>query len=273
MKRSHDFTQTEFNEVRKKIYDQIGLSLGDEKDTMVYARLRKRLKALNLSSFDDYLRFMDNDDNERIEFIDALTTNKTNFFREPHHFEVLKQYIKQNKSPITVWSAACSSGEEPYSIAMSCADSGYKTTDVQIFASDINQTMLRQAADAVYAKERLSDISDRLRKAYCLNGVNSNAGYFKIKSSVGQYIQFFKNNLMDESWAVPKNLDVIFCRNVMIYFDKDTQTKLLKKFVDYLKPGGLYIAGHSENVPVSFKALKPLGQTVYKKITDTEKAN
>ncbi|MFC3093399.1 chemotaxis protein CheR [Alteromonas sediminis] len=268
MSRPYSFNRRDFKAIQSLVYERAGIALSASKDAMVYSRLSRRLRVLSLSTFGEYIEYLSDNDHEMQLFIDALTTNKTAFFREEHHFSFLKDWLAKQSTSVTIWCAASSSGEEPYSIAMTCEDAFRKTNlGYEVFASDINTAMLDKARQASYSIEMLEAIPKDYVKRYCQKGKNKNAGLFRVHPTIYANTHFFHQNLLDNSWSLPTKLDIIFCRNVMIYFDKATQTKLLKRFAEKLKPGGLYFAGHSESVMPLCDHYSPLGHTIYQKVS------
>lgn len=260
------FSLKDFEKVRELIYQRAGISLSESKQEMVYSRLARRLRALNIDSFTTYLIRLEREKNspEWEMFINSLTTNLTSFFREQHHFPILAEHAKIKSTPFKVWCSASSTGEEPYSIAITlCEVFESLTPNVQIIATDIDTNVLSIAAKGVYDLDRLEKMSaERIRK-YFLKGKGSNEGYVAVRPELKKLITFQKLNLLDASWEMKGELDVIFCRNVMIYFDKPTQSNILSKFVPLLKQDGLLFAGHSENFLYVSDAFKLRGKTVY----------
>ncbi len=268
IEREFVYTDADFERVRKIIYKKAGINLSDSKKQLVYSRLARRLRLLHLPDFTAYLRFLENTEEEQQEFVNALTTNLTAFFREEHHFTILHQFaknFKQNRK-LRVWCAAASTGEEPYSIAITLAEAfGSYEPPVEIVASDIDSNVLTEGAKGVYHYNRIENLSIERKKQFFLKGKSGdNAGKVKIVSSLRQLIEFKRINLLDPTWPLTGQFDIIFCRNVMIYFDKDTQLKLLEKMVKYLHPEGLYIAGHSESFTQAAHLVKLIGKTTYK---------
>ncbi|MDC8829415.1 CheR family methyltransferase [Alteromonas gilva] len=258
------YSTKEFNAVRHKIRTLTGINLADSKDNMVYSRLSRRLRALGIDSFDGYLRYLDANQTETEHFINALTTNLTSFFREAHHFEKLKEYLLSHPAPQRIWCAASSSGEEPYSIAMTCAEArGALTNNIKIVASDIDSRMLERAEAGIYPIDQVEKLSPVRRKQFFHRGKGANAGKARVVPELRKSIVFFKQNLLDTHYAVDAGIDIVFCRNVMIYFDKPTQEIILKRILDKMKPDSLYIAGHSENFSHLAYLMRPLGKTIY----------
>ncbi len=269
--REFDYDSADFARIKAIIYRKAGISLGDSKKQLVYSRLARRLRVLQLNNFDEYLAYLDQNKNEQQEFINALTTNLTAFFREPHHFSILADYVHRKKNldgKLRVWCAASSTGEEPYSIAMTLVQAyGSYSPSVEIIASDIDSAVLQFAAEGVYQLERLDALSLVQKKQFFLRGNGSNKGKAKVIDKLRQLIDFRQINLLDRNWQLDAGFDVIFCRNVMIYFDKPTQLKLLERMVRLLKPDGLYIAGHSESFSHASHLVKLVGKTTYQSIT------
>ncbi|OYX30892.1 MAG: chemotaxis protein CheR [Hydrogenophilales bacterium 32-62-9] len=260
------FTPRDFARVRALIYRQAGISLAESKQEMVYSRLARRLRAKGLDSFEVYLDGLESgrDSEEWEAFTNALTTNLTSFFREAHHFPILAEHALKVKKPLTIWCSASSTGEEPYSIAMTlCEAFNTLTPPISIVATDIDTNVLEAGATGVYAADRLEKMSsDRVRRFF-LKGKGSRAGMVRVRPELRQLITFKTLNLLASNWPVNGQFDVIFCRNVMIYFDKPTQSKILSRFVPLMKPDGLLFAGHSENFMYVTDALKLRGKTVY----------
>ncbi|MFZ6644218.1 CheR family methyltransferase [Undibacterium sp. TJN25] len=261
-----DFTHRDFDRVRDLIYKKAGISLADSKQEMVYSRLARRLRATGLSSFVTYL-----DDLEREPagaeweaFTNALTTNLTSFFREEHHFPILAEHVKKKRDNLTIWCSASSTGEEPYSIAMTlCEAFGTMKPPAHIIATDIDTNVLATASKGVYNLDRLDKMSPERARKFFLKGKGAQEGLVRVRQELRDMITFKQLNLLADSWPVSGEFDAIFCRNVMIYFDKPTQGKILKKFVPLMKSDGLLFAGHSENFLYVTDAFKLRGKTVY----------
>jgi chemotaxis protein methyltransferase CheR len=260
------FTPRDFARVRALIYRQAGISLAESKQEMVYSRLARRLRAKGLNSFEAYLDGLESgrDSDEWEAFTNALTTNLTSFFREAHHFPILAEHARKAKKPLTIWCSASSTGEEPYSIAMTlCETFNTLKPPVSIVATDIDTNVLEAGATGVYNADRLDKMPKERVRRFFLKGKGSNLGMVRVRPELRQLITFKTLNLLAGSWPVSGPFDVIFCRNVMIYFDKPTQSKILSRFVPLLKPDGLLFAGHSENFMYLSDALKLRGKTVY----------
>ncbi len=263
--REFPFSNRDFEEVRKMIYDHAGIALNDAKEDMVYSRLARRLRATGKRSFPEYLALIRSGDKAEWEaFVNSLTTNLTDFFREAHHFLILKEFLKTRKDrPITIWSSASSTGEEPYSIAITALEALGQNAPVQVLASDLDTNVLKKAVEGVYPIERLNKLSPERQKQFFLRGSGDNAGMARAKPELRAMLKCFPLNLLDAVWSIRQPLDAIFCRNVMIYFDKPTQYAILKKMKPLLKPDGLLFVGHSEALYHATDLFKLRGQTVY----------
>lgn len=264
--RIFEFTPRDFARVRALIYRRAGISLSEAKQEMVYSRLARRLRATGMSTFEAYLDGLESglDGGEWEAFTNALTTNLTSFFREAHHFPILAEHLLQMKGPLSVWCSASSTGEEPYSIAMSlCEAFDTLTPPVSIVATDIDTNVLETAAGAIYPLDRLDKLAPDRRKRFFLRGKGERAGWARVRPELRQLISFKPLNLLASSWPLSGPFDAIFCRNVMIYFDKPTQSRILSRFVPLMKPDGLLFAGHSENFMYASDAFKLRGKTVY----------
>lgn len=265
--REFSFFKADFERVRQLIYQHAGISLSPVKQDMVYSRLARRLRTTGKSTFSEYLDMLERGGtNEWEHFVNSLTTNLTSFFREPHHFPIFVDHLKKlgTKRPIRVWCSAASTGEEPYSIAMSVLEAfGANASHVSIFASDLDTNVLATAQKGIYPIERVEKISPERLKRFFLKGSGSQEGYVTVRPELKQLIEFRQVNLLDANWPVRGPLDVIFCRNVMIYFDKPTQHKILSRFSPLLQADGLMFAGHSESFLHAADIFKSLGKTVY----------
>jgi chemotaxis protein methyltransferase CheR len=260
------FTSADFERIRSMLYKHSGIKLNDSKMDMVYSRLARRLRATGLKTFQDYLARVESQRDEEWEvFINSLTTNLTAFFREPHHFPLLKTHaISLRKRPLRLWCSAASTGEEPYTMAMSMVEAfnSYKPP-VEIIATDIDTNVLNKAKAGIYPMDRVEKLPPDILKRFFLKGSGSNANHVKVRKELSDMISFRQLNLLDNQWPISGLFDVIFCRNVMIYFDKDTQYKILKRFAPLLEPHGLLFAGHSESLHHASDLFKLRGQTVY----------
>jgi chemotaxis protein methyltransferase CheR len=265
--REFSFSDADFERVRKLIYQHAGISLSPIKKDMVYSRLARRLRALSKSSFNDYLDALERNGGDEWErFVNSLTTNLTSFFREPHHFPIFADHLRKigNKRPIKIWCSAASTGEEPYSIAMTVMETfGADVSHVTIAASDLDTNVLATAQKGVYPIERLDKLSPERLRRFFLKGTGSQEGFAAIRPEVKRLVEFKRINLLDGSYPVKGPLDVLFCRNVMIYFDKPTQYKILSRFAPMMQSDGLLFAGHSESFLHAADLFKSLGKTVY----------
>lgn len=263
--REFSFTASDFERVKDIIYRHAGIVLNTTKFDMVYGRLVRRLRAKQLTSFDVYLKLLERDTVEFEAFVNALTTNLTSFFREAHHFPMLAEYLKQNRftanAPATIWCAASSTGEEPYSIAITAAETmDSMTPPVKIIASDLDTQVLKQAGEGLYESEKIERLTSTQKQKFFQAKPND---YVQVCQELRNLITFRRINLIESNWPLRAPLDVIFCRNVMIYFDRDTQLSILKKFAPLLKPNGLLFVGHSENFYHASDLFTLKGKTVY----------
>jgi chemotaxis protein methyltransferase CheR len=266
--REFSFTTEDCDRVRKLIYDHAGISLAPGKRDMVYSRLARRLRAHGLTRFGDYLAFLKTADAAEWEaFTNALTTNLTSFFREAHHFPVLAEHAKRvwqkERRPLTLWCSASSTGEEPYSMAMTMVEAfASSTPPAHILATDVDTSVLAQAEAGVYGMDRVEKLSPERLKRFFLKGAGGNAVSVKVRPELRELVSFRRLNLLDTTWAVRGPFDAIFCRNVMIYFDKPTQLAILEKFAP-LMPEGLLFVGHSESLFHAAHLFHSRGRTVY----------
>ena len=267
-RREFDFNERDFQTVRKLIYGRAGINLKPGKQEMVYSRLARRLRALKLNSFSDYLQLLEDGNAPEWEaFINAITTNLTHFFREPHHFPILVKQAQTHdeQRPFRVWSAAAATGEEVYSIAIALGELfGQLDSRARILASDLDTNVLEVARRGIYGLDRLESMShDRLQRFF-LKGSRQNEGYARVRDEIRRVIRFENINLMAETWKIDASFDAIFCRNVMIYFDRETQFKILKKLSRALLPNGRLYVGHSENLFHAKELFQLCDKTVYR---------
>jgi chemotaxis protein methyltransferase CheR len=247
-----DLTSAHFKHIRDLMYDTSGVNLVEGKEELVKARLSKRIRVLGLDGFDEYVRYIEQDSSgdELFQMVDELTTNKTSFFRESAHFDLLREEIlpayKARGGRFRIWSAGCSSGEEPYTMAVTLNEAlpDIERRDAKILATDISPTILDQARSGVYTPQVLAEVPDSQRKRYFEAQAD---GRFAAKSSLRSLISFALLNLM-EPWPMKGPFDVIFCRNVMIYFDQPTRERLVQRYHELLTPGGILCVGHSESL-------------------------
>ena len=267
--REYEFTERDFSQVRKLIYEHAGISLSENKQDMVYSRLSRRLREKGLSRFAEYLELLETADAEEWQaFTNALTTNLTSFYRESHHFPILAEHLALRRraggEPLTVWCCAASTGEEPYTIAMTAIEALKDSApNVRILATDLDTNVLAKADAGVYDIERIEALTPERTKRFFLRGKGANAGVVKVRPELRKLITFRQQNLLDAKWPVRGPFDVIMCRNVMIYFDKETQRQILEKFAPLLRADGLLFAGHSESFFHSAHLFKLRGKTVY----------
>jgi len=260
-------TDNEFQRIRKLIYQHAGINLSEAKKDMVYSRLGRRLRANNLTTFSDYLALLEtNDEAEWEAFVNSLTTNLTSFFREAHHFPLLAEHINKlrHRRPIELWCSAASTGEEPYTMAMAMVDVfGNYTPPVHILATDLDTNVLKKAEAGIYPLERVEKLPPDILKRFFLKGSGDKAGYVRVREELRNMITFRQINLLDASWPIRGPFEAIFCRNVMIYFDKTTQYNILKKFVPVMHSDALLFAGHSESFQHAADLFHIRGKTVY----------
>jgi len=274
--REFNFTKKDFDFLRTISNSRTGIVVSDDKFDMFYARLSRRLRKLGLSDFKQYCGFIEADDSgeEVLELVNAITTNLTAFFRENHHFEflaktVLPKLLRENKDErkIRIWSAGCSTGEEPYSLAITLKENlpANLHWDTQILATDIDSNVLSKASKGVYAEDRIKDMPKQKVRDWFMKGTGSNAGSVRIKPDARSLIKFGQLNLM-ENWSVGDIKDVIFCRNVVIYFDRESKTNLINRYADNLKDGGYLFIGHSESLYKITDRFELIGNTIYQKV-------
>ncbi len=271
----HEFelTSRDFDRLKKIVGEQTGIVLTDGKRNMVYGRLARRLRALNMDSFSSYIQLIESDEDELVNFINSVTTNLTAFFREKHHFEylrdtVLPQLLKNNQGSqkIRIWSAGCSTGEEPYSLAITVKTffENHPGWDVRILATDIDTNVIAQAASGIYTKERIDGLDEKLVKCWFLKGKGKNDGMVKVRRELQELIDFKQLNLL-KPWPMKGPFDLVFCRNVVIYFDKPTKIKLFDNYADKLVNKGHLFIGHSETLFKISERFDSLGGTIYQK--------
>ncbi len=266
--REFSWTQADFARVQGLIYKRAGISLHDGKHAMVYSRLSRRLRETGYQNFRDYLDWLESHDGpEWQEFVNALTTNLTSFFREQHHFEILADYLKSRPASTAwrVWCNAASTGEEPYSIVMTALDALGSHANFKLWASDIDSKVLATAARGVYRQDAVKGIDMARAQRYFLRGKGANEGFLKVKPELQRMIEFLSVNLIRDDWPFREPFDIVFCRNVMIYFDGPTQRSVLERIHRVMKPGGLLFVGHSENFNESRDLFVLRGKTVYER--------
>lgn len=273
--REFQFTWREFDFLRDIVNRRSGIVIGDDKFEMFYARLSRRIRKLGLRDFKEYCNVIrsESSDREMFELINAITTNLTSFFREKHHFEFLAQQllpdlIEKNRHirRLDIWSAGCSTGEEPYSIAICLCEALQDIVDwrVGLLATDIDTSVLARAALAIYPLEQIENLDHTRLQRWFLKGQGSNSGLVRVKSMIKDLVEFHQINLL-ESWSFARPLDVIFCRNVIIYFDNRNKQRLIDRFADTLKDGGYLFVGHSESLFTLTDRFEMVANTVYRK--------
>jgi chemotaxis protein methyltransferase CheR len=261
----------QFDKISRLVYQIAGIDLHEGKQELVKARLIKRLRHLKIFGFDRYLKYLANDKSgsEIRAMVDVLTTNKTNFFREPEHLDYLRNEIITGlgKEQIRIWSAGCSSGEEPYSIAITLCEAipDIGKSDIKILATDISDRMMERARQGLYDEETLKGMSLQLKHRYFEHAETGISRRYRVVPQLQSMVRFAKLNLM-EDWPMRGLFDVIFCRNVMIYFDKPTQEKLVKRFWSQLRAGGYLMVGHSESLTFMAHDYRYIKPAVYQKV-------
>lgn len=263
----------DFQKLSVLIYSNYGIKMPETKKIMLEGRLRKRLKANNIDSFEEYCEFLFSKEGirkELIQMIDVVSTNKTDFFREPAHFDFLQSELLPSflGMPLKIWTSACSTGEEAYSIAISveeCRDLG-RIPDYSIYCTDISTQVLDKALLGVYDESRVSNIPINIRRKYFQKNKNKDAQLIRVNPELRNRMTFNRLNLMDISYNVPMGFDVIFCRNVLIYFDKQTQEKVVSNLCRHLKTGGFFFLGHSESISGFDLPLKTIKPTIFQKL-------
>ena len=271
---NYNLSDKDFNRLREIIYNEAGIKLSDVKKALMQSRLMKRLRELQLHNFTEYHTYLiENFENEKINFINAITTNKTDFFRENEHFEFMKKKILpefdlKREKEIRIWSAGCSTGEEPYTIAITLHEyyHGKKAPEFLILATDIDTQVLNKAQEGLYAADHVADVESKYLNNYFLYERNHKGAFYKTTDKLKAAIYFRRLNLLSEQYPMKKQFDIIFCRNVIIYFDKETQKKLFEKFYAYLKNDGYLLIGHSENITNITDKFYLVGRTIYRKV-------
>lgn len=269
----------DFNKFSSFIYEVCGIKLPPIKKTMLSARLQKRLRRLNMASYSAYFEYVQSPEgqvNELFHMIDAVSTNKTDFFREPQHFEVMNQKVlpeflaRHHKypqaRPLHVWSAGCSTGQEPYTLAMVLQEFCEKNPqlDYEILATDICTQALEAAAEAIYADEVVAPVPAHLRHKYLMKGKGRHSGFHRVVPELRNKVRLERLNFMDRDFGINKKMDIIFCRNVIIYFDRPTQQTLFEKFYRQFAPGGFLFTGHSESLEGITDRMERIDSAVYK---------
>jgi chemotaxis protein methyltransferase CheR len=275
--RSENLSNSDFNRFRSLIYTESGISLSPEKKTMLEIRLRRRLRSLNLSTWGEYCNYVftpGGHEKELIHLIDVVTTNKTDFFREATHFEYLVAKALPDLAArrgmnrtCLAWSAGCSTGEEPYTLAMVLNEyaQGKPGFQFRVLATDISTEVLEKASMGVFKSEQINPVPSDLRRKYFMRSRDRQSNLLRVVPELRSMIEFRRLNFMDTDFGLPEKPEMIFCRNVIIYFDRPTQLQLLKKLSHQLIPGGYFFAGHSESLQGMDLPLTPVAPSVYKK--------
>lgn len=267
--REFEFDDRDFRRVCRMIHAHAGISLGANKRDMVYGRLARRLRALGIDRVGDYLDHVErNAGPELQQFVNALTTNLTSFFREAHHFDILAGQLRASHRPgaeLRLWCAAASTGEEPWSLAITaCEAFGTLTPPVRILATDIDTQVLQVARRGVYPVERIDALDPARRRRFFQRGSGPNAGLCRIRPELQALLEFRALNLCDDDYRLRGGFAAVFCRNVMIYFDKPTQHRVLQRITPLLAPAGRLYAGHSESFTHATDLVTACGRTVYR---------
>jgi len=272
VQRDFDYTDRDFRRVCELIRRRVGIALTDSKRDMVYSRLSRRLRALGLPRFADYLAYLESrpeEDEEWQQFTNALTTNLTSFFREGHHFEVLAEQLSKLKArggQVDLWCCAASTGEEPYSILITaCEVWGSMKPPVRLWATDVDTQVLETGSRGIYPIDRVASLSEERKKRFFLRGTGANEGLVRVKPALRELVEFAPLNLLDASYPKTPTFAAIFCRNVMIYFDKPTQREILARLVQKMGPDSLLYTGHSENYMHAADIVVPCGRSLYRR--------
>lgn len=272
--RTYDFTDADFNCLRRLVWTHTGISLSEHKRDLVYGRLSKRLRVHGLSRFKDYCALLESDAGEELEhFTNAITTNLTSFFREGHHFEYLAREVvpmlleryRENRR-LRFWSAGCSTGEEPYSLAITLREAipDINNRDVRILATDLDSRVVQSAMEGIYPQQRVEGMDRQRVKRWFRRGTGGHEGKVRMSQELRQLITFRQLNLMHD-WPMRGLFDVIFCRNVVIYFDKPTQKILFERFAEVMQPASHLFVGHSESLHKVTDRFDLIGKTIYRK--------
>lgn len=269
-------TDEDFDKLSKFVYQQSGIKMPPIKRIMLQSRLQKRLRELKIESFKEYADFVfspEGQKNEIIHMLDVVSTNKTDFFREPVHFDfmnetVLPEFIASSNKLFKIWSAGCSSGEEPYTIAITLNEfkRNHPKFSYSILGTDISTQILQQAAMAIYKEERIVNIPLEIKKRYFLRSKDRENKTVRVVKELRNTVRYQRLNFMDESYTIPDVFDVVFCRNVLIYFNRDTQAEVIMKLCQKIKSGGYLIIGHSESIIGLDLPLKQIKPTIYKRL-------
>jgi chemotaxis protein methyltransferase CheR len=270
-------TNEQFEFLRGIVYKETGIKLSDLKRSLLQSRLMRRLRLYGFNEYQEYIDYLrDHYDDEIMDFINAITTNKTEFFRENQHFEYLKDIVfpeleKKNIRKLRIWSAGCSTGEEPYTLAMTVSEYfSDRIKDIKILATDIDTQVLEKGCSGIYTAEQVAGIDRGILQRHFSIGTGDNKGKFKIKDATRKLIVFKRLNLLDPEYPMRGKMNIIFCRNVVIYFDKPTQKTLFERMYDYLEDDGYLFVGHSENLSGITMKFQHIGKTIYRKVLPNE---
>ncbi|MGD0481224.1 MAG: protein-glutamate O-methyltransferase CheR [Terracidiphilus sp.] len=276
--REEFISSRDYSRLRELVYDQAGINLGSERRTMLEGRIRRRLKDLAIHSYGEYCDYLFSGEglrDELVHLIDVVTTNKTDFFREPRHFEFLTttavpEFLASNaaRRPLLVWSAACSTGEEPYTLAMVLSEYGltHPGFAFRMIATDISTTVLKKAGLGIYSTDAVRPVPQSLKVKYLMRGRERGFERVRVVPELRRLIEFRRLNFMDSDYGLPEKFDAIFCRNVIIYFDRPTQQSILKKITQYLLPGGYLFVGHAETLHELDLPVTPIAPALYRRI-------
>ncbi len=264
----------EFKFIKEIVYKESGIRLTEMKKALVQSRLLKRLRELKMGDYQDYCRYLEEHySHEVVNLINCITTNKTDFFREPKHFDFMREifmpeFAQAGGARLRIWSAGCSTGAEPYSIAATVLDyyAGKRLPDVKILATDIDTQVLRRGEEGLYRHDEVETMDLALLKRYFMRGTGAYEGQFKVKEEIKRLVHFGRLNLLDERYPMKGPFDLIFCRNVIIYFDAESRARLFDKFHKFLHDDGYLIMGHSETLAGLTTRFRFLGNTIYKKM-------
>ena len=273
-------SEAEFKKIASYIEKNVGIKMPPEKRLMMQSRLTSRLKALNLDSFKQYIDYVfsgkDTDNHEIIMMIDAMTTNLTEFFREPQHFDFMRnvalpEYAAQGRGKIKIWSAGCSTGQEPYTLSMVMSEfirqnPTSSIRDYSVLATDISTKVLDKAASAIYPMDAVKGIPKQTMHQYFLKGKDPHNPSVRLKQEIRDRVNFMRLNFMDDDYGFRDTLQIIFCRNVLIYFDKTNQERVINQFLRYLEPGGYLFLGHSETIFGMTLPFRTVAPTVFQRI-------
>jgi chemotaxis protein methyltransferase CheR len=276
--REEVISSSDYTRLRELVYDEAGINLGSERKTMLEGRIRRRLKDLAIHSYGEYCDYLFSGEglrDELVHLIDVVTTNKTDFFREPRHFEFLTatavpEFVASNgaRRPLLVWSAACSTGEEPYTLAMVLSEYGltHPGFAFRIIATDISTTVLKKAGLGIYSSDAIKPVPAALKARYFMRGREPGSPRVRVVPELRRLVEFRRLNFMDSDYGIQEKFDVIFCRNVIIYFDRPTQQSILEKITQYMPPRSYLFMGHAETLHELNLPLTPVAPASYRRI-------